>query len=116
MKTTDLISPAVTKSLSVGLLAILASFAVGCRQPTAADRDNRRVVECLLTAITLHNPQLLEDNAKWAAERHDAGQLANADYREIEAIVEEARRGNWLAAEEAGYQFRERRPFVKSGR
>lgn len=98
------------------IVVTLAMLAASCRQPSAKDRDNSRLVECVLTAITLRNARLLEDDAKWAAERHESGQLADDDYREIEAIINQARKGDWLAAEEDGYRFRERRPFVRYGR
>lgn len=90
-------------------------FMAGCGEPTAEDRDNRRVVECLLTAITLHNPRLLADGASWAARRHDAGHLTDEEYRGLRAIIDKARQGDWLAAEEDGYRFRELHPFVEPG-
>jgi hypothetical protein len=87
----------------------------GCGGPTESDRDNRRVLEQILTAITLDNPRLLEDSAQRAAARHDAAQLADDDYRAMEAIVDKARRGNWREAEADAYVYRKRHPFVPSG-
>jgi hypothetical protein len=94
------------------LLALLAS---GCGAPTEIDRDNRRVLDAILTAVTLKNPRLLEDDARRAKERYQAGQLSDGDYRALEAIISKARAGDWGGAETDGYAFRKRRPFVKEG-
>lgn len=95
----------------VSLIVLIA----GCGKPTAQDRDNRRVVDCILTAITLRNARLLEDDARWAAQRHDDGQLSDEAYQGLKAVIEKALRGDWLAAEEDGYRFRELHPFVEPG-
>ena len=70
-------------------------------------------MEELLTAITLRNARLLEDSVQRAEQRHDAGQLTDADYRAIEAIIDKASGGDWGAAESDAYVFRKHRPFVK---
>ena len=93
----------------------LVLLAAGCGKPTAQDRDNRRVVDCVLTAVTLHNPRLLEDDANWAARRHDDGLLSDEEYQGLNAVIDKARQGDWLAAEEDGYRFRELHPFVGPG-
>lgn len=93
----------------------LVFLAAGCGQPTAEDRDNRRVVECVLTAITLQNSRLLEDDASCAARRHHDGHLTDEEYQALKAVIDKARQGDWLAAEEDGYRFRELHPFVEPG-
>ena len=90
-------------------------LASGCRGPTEAERDNRRVLDAILTAITLKNPRLLEDDARRARTRHEAGQLNDEDYRAMEAIIAKARAGDWFGAETDGYAFRKQHPFVKEG-
>src|SRR6266404_7477166 len=88
--------------------ALLAS---GCRGPTEVERDNRRVLDAILTAITIKNHRLLEDDARRARARFDAGQLSADDYQAMEAIITKARAGKWSDAETAGYAFRRLHPF-----
>jgi hypothetical protein len=96
---------------------ILALLASGCRRaPTDVERDNRRVLDAILTAITIKSTRLLEDNAKRARARHEAGQLTNEEYEGLEAIIHKARHGDWSGAEEDGYEFRKHHPFVQEGR
>jgi hypothetical protein len=96
-------------------LLVISILAVGCGGPTGDDRENRRVVEEILTAITLKNSRLLEAAAKRAAQRHDGGLLTDEEYQGLEQVIEQARRGDWPAASAAGYAFRKQHPFVPAG-
>ncbi len=96
------------------LIAAFLSLA-GCSRPTQADRDNRRVLEEVLTAITLRNERLLDAAAARVAQRHAAGELDEADRAAIQALVEQAKTGDWGGAETAAYAFRRQRPFVAPG-
>lgn len=96
---------------AVLMLALLG----GCRQPTSEDRNNQRVVESILTAITLQNSRLLEEDARTAKDRYDGGYLTDDEFQGIKAIIDKARHGDWSAAEEEGYRFREQHPFVRAG-
>jgi hypothetical protein len=96
-------------------LILLAALASGCSRPSADDRDNRRLLEQILTAITLRNGRLLEASARRTGERHDRGLLAEQDYQAIEAFIDKARRGDWSGSEAAGYAFRKKHPFVEPG-
>ena len=101
---------------SFSLLCLLLAVGLlfpGCGRPAAVDRDNRRVLEEILTAITLSNPRLLEDSAKRAKERYDADQLTDEEYKAMESIVNKARGGNWGGAGSDAYKFRKEHPFVK---
>jgi len=100
----------------LGVLFIAALFSPACSGTTAVDRDNRRVLEEILTAITLKNPGLLEESAKRLKARHDAGQLTDEEYQELEAVLDKARGGDWQGAEADGYRFRKKRPFVAPGK
>jgi hypothetical protein len=97
------------------LLLAMSALAVGCHRPTAEDRDNRRLLDQILTAVTLANSRLLEDAAQRAKDRHDAGQIADDDYRALDAIITQGRAKDWSGASAAGYAFRKVRPFVRSG-
>ncbi|HVC95438.1 MAG TPA: hypothetical protein VND64_17205 [Pirellulales bacterium] len=95
------------------LLALLVS---GCHgAPTQEDRENARVLEALLTSITLVNPRLLEDNAVRVKTRHDEGHLTDEEYQSFDAVITKARGGDWAGAETACYEFRKKRSFVKPG-
>jgi len=98
--------------LSLAGLALLAS---GCRGPTPEDRDNRIALDAILTAITMKNPRLLDESAKRAKARHDAGQLTDEQYQGMEAFIAKARGGDWTGSEKDGYEFRKRHPFVQEG-
>ena len=99
-----------------GTLLGLALLASGGRGPTQDDRDNRRALDALLTAITMKNSRLLEEGAKRAKARRDAGQLTDEQYQGMEGFINQARGGDWPGAEKDGYAFRQKHPFVKEGR
>jgi hypothetical protein len=101
--------------MTAGLILIVAVLAGGCSGPTKTDRDNRRVVDALLTSITMKNATWLEDAAALAEKRYEAGQLADWEHERLSAIVATARSGQWRAAERMGYEFRAERPFVRDG-
>ncbi len=101
-------------------LALLASLGLALlasgRAPTQEERDNRRALDALLTAITMKNSRLLEESARRAKARQEAGQLTAEEYQGMEAFINKARAGDWSGAEKDGYEFRRQHPFVKEGR
>ena len=109
------ILPALALPAVLLTLLIVLLLAGGCSRPTEVDRDNSRVLAEILTAITLKNSRLLEASAGRAEARHDAGQLADAEYQAIESFIDKGRTGDWAAAEADAYAFRKRHPFVRPG-
>jgi hypothetical protein len=97
------------------LLLILALAGPACSRPTTADRDNRRVLDEILTAITIKNTRLLEESAVRAEGRHADGHFSDDDYRAIAAFIAKARDNDWPGAESDAYAFRKQRPFVRPG-
>jgi hypothetical protein len=97
------------------LLVTAVSIPACNGRPTAEDRDNRRVLDQILTAITLKNTRLLEESAERAAERHADGHLSDDDYQGIAEFIARGRQGDWQSAEAEGYAFRREHPFVKPG-
>lgn len=93
----------------------LAVFAWGSRAPTMEERDNRKAVDAILTAITMKNSRLLEEGAKRAQARRTAGQITEEQYQGMEAVIKRARARDWAGAEKDGYEFRKKHPFVKEG-
>ena len=97
------------------LLLGLALLTSGCGGPTLEERDNRRALDAILTAITIQNPRLLEESTERATACHDAGQLTDDQYAGMQAFINKARAGDWSGAENDAYEFRKKCPFVKEG-
>ena len=100
------------RAVLVLVAAVLAGLG-GCGQPSEEARQNRRLVDAVLTAVTVKNrKQLDKDAALWNQRRAD-GVLAEKPHRAIKACIEKARAGDWAGAEEDLYRFRESEPFPK---
>jgi hypothetical protein len=98
------------------ILLGLALLVSGCRRaPTDDERDNRRALDAVLTAVTIKNQRLLRESAAVAKRRHDDGKLTDEEFQGIEAFVGKARAGDWSGAETDAYKFRKEHPFVKEG-
>ncbi len=97
-----------------GIALLLAIMLLsGCGRPAAVDRDNRRVLEEILTAITLSNQRLLAESFARAEARFHDGHLTEEEFQGLAAIVKKAQNGEWPAAEADAYGFRKAHPFVK---
>ncbi len=94
----------------------LALVAAGCSAPTEAERDNRRLVDALLTAITMKNAEWLDEASQLTDERHRDGHLTDDEFDELNAVIETAKSGKWSDAEKQGYEFRQKHPFVAEGK
>ncbi len=82
---------------------------VGCGgEPSEREIKNARAFEALLTAVSLKDARELEADARVIEERHDSGELSDANYREIREVVEKARSKDWAAAQKRAYEFRAR--------
>lgn len=93
------------------LTAIL--FAAGCGKPSDIERENRKQVDFLITAITLKNKKALKESAERIDARHAGGLISDGRHREIGEVVAKARAGEWSAAEDMAYEFRKTHPFFK---
>lgn len=96
-------------------LMLTLAIAAGCHQPSQSDRDNRRLVEQILTALTLKNKNLLVAANQRREQRHVLGELADDDNQALEAVLGKARDGDWNGALKDAYAFRRERPFVQRG-
>jgi hypothetical protein len=90
-----------------GLVLMLA----GCGEPSLRERENRRELEALLTAIALTNTKELDKDVKRIEERHASGSLSDDGFRDLEGIFKKAQNGNWGEAEKQAYALRESKPF-----
>jgi hypothetical protein len=107
-----MISP-ILKRASVFAIALCV---FGCSPPTQVERENRRLVDATLTAITLKDVALLEESSKDADARYEAGHITEWEYDQISDVIEVARAGDWKKSEKLGYEFRKQRPFISDGR
>jgi len=82
-------------------LVLAAVLLAGCGSSPQLGTENYRLVESLRTAISSRRADWLDDNAKKITARHDAGQLDDAQFAALQAIVDDARSGDWEAAEQA---------------
>ncbi|MFO0840918.1 MAG: hypothetical protein U0797_00780 [Gemmataceae bacterium] len=94
--------------------ALALSLALcGCGKPPEEARQNRRLVDGVLTAVTTRNVKELDKCKALLDRRHADGHLPKADLDQVGAAVAKAKAGNWAEAEEALYRFREARPFPR---
>jgi hypothetical protein len=96
------------------LVAALVLALGGCSgEPSGRELKNRRELEALLTAISLKDRKELDRDARRIESRHASGELSDAPYRTLQEIARKAQAGDWAAAEEQAYQFREASPFFR---
>jgi hypothetical protein len=88
-------------------VAFLASLFVGCGgEPSRREVENARAFEALLTAVSLKNAKEFERDARLIEDRHAAGEISDARFREIEEILAKGRASDWAGAEKRAYAFR----------
>jgi hypothetical protein len=95
------------------LCLLLSSLAIGCGGPSHDERENRKALELLLTAVSLRSSKELDKDARRIDERHDSGMMSDARHGELRAIIEKARAGEWGEAERMAYGFRETHPYFQ---
>lgn len=93
--------------------AALLLFVTGCGKPTEAVRDNRRLLDAILTAVTIRNLDELAKDKKLLDARKEAGHLSAESHATIQRAIELAEAKDWVAAERELYDFRGRVPFPK---
>lgn len=93
------------------LTAIL--FAAGCGKPSEEARQNRRLVDAVLTAVTMKNRKELDKDAALWDKRLADGLLSEKPHKAVKACIEKAKAGDWSGAEDDLYKFRESDPFPK---
>ena len=83
----------------------------GCGKPSEDARQNRRLVDAVLTAVTMKNRTELDKDAALWDKRLADGNLKERPHKAVTACIAKARAGDWAAAEKDLYQFRESDPF-----
>jgi hypothetical protein len=97
----------------VAVIAGLLLTLTGCGEPSIRERENRRELEALLTAVSLKNKKELDKDVKRIEERHASGGLSEEGFKDLQGIFEKAQGGDWSAAEKQAYELRESKPFFK---
>lgn len=86
-------------------------FVTGCSGPSETTRDKRRLMDAVLTAVTIRNVDELSKDKLLVSARHHAGQLSGTTHDAILQIIKKAEAGDWVTAERELYELRKRVPF-----
>ena len=97
----------------MAIVAVAMSLVGGCSRPTETARNNRRLFDAILTAVTIRNRDELLKDKKLLDARLDNAQLSAESHATITHAVDKAAGGDWSAAEAELYKFREQDPFPK---
>jgi hypothetical protein len=74
-------------------------LATGCGSPAQVGPNNYRLVAALQTAISARRTDWLDDAQKEVTERRARGQLDDQQFAALDAIITQARAGQWEAAQ-----------------
>lgn len=89
----------MNKKATAFLLILFATTVFyGCGRPQV-EPENLHLIASLRTALSARNLEWLEQNADMIAERYESGKMSEAEFAEFQAILDEARAGDWEAAE-----------------
>jgi hypothetical protein len=96
------------KAHLVAACSVLLCLA-GCGGPAqiGADRDTFKAVDALYTAVSLHDPALLDRCAADLRKLQDSGKLPEDALRSLDGMIAEARTGQWEASQERLARFME---------
>lgn len=107
-------APISIRCMLTPLFAIVMLFGMtGCGQPTEDARQNRRLADALLTAVTVKNVKELDKNKALIDKRRTDAVMSEANHKLLTEIYAVAKAGKWSEAEDALYTFRESVPFPK---
>ena len=93
-----------------GVLVFVLSLG-GCGGVSESQRDNRRLLDAILTAISLRNEKELLQDERLLEQRRAAGQLSEESFQAIQQIVAKAKSHDWQQAENELYEYRKAAPF-----
>ncbi len=84
---------------------------LGCGKPSEVQRDNRRLMDAILTAVVICNSNELSKDKELLDARHRAGKLSKEAFSALNQAILTAESGDWKAAEQQLYKYREQSPF-----
>ena len=94
-------------------LLIPTLFIMGCGNVSEEARQNRRLVDAVLTAVTTKNRKELDKDQRLIDKRFADKLISEKAYNQLKSNIQNAQSGNWTTAEEDLYEFREANPFPK---
>ena len=109
----------MSRSLPLNRRAFLATAAGalagvgGCAEPSEEARQNRRLVEAVLTAVTMKNRKELDKDAVLWDKRLADGFLSDKPHKAVKDCIVKAQAGDWSGAEKELYRFRESDPYPR---
>lgn len=74
-------------------------------RPPVVEHDNLRYIQLLRTAVSAKNPAWLAGVEKAIDLRHQGNAISVAEARHFRRIIEQAKAGDWSAADRAGFEF-----------
>lgn len=86
---------------------------VGCNRPAESQRDNRRLMDAILTAVVIRSPKELAKDKELLETRRQEGKLSKTAFESIQKLIVEAEAGKWESAEKGLYEIRRKLPFPK---
>src|SRR4029453_4331079 len=89
-----------TASALLPIACALALALTGC-DATQVRPANRRLLEALQTAVSAKNAAWLDAVEKQVADHRTKGELSEAEFSALDAIIRQAKAGNWDAAQTA---------------
>jgi hypothetical protein len=90
--------------LAIGLLS-LAVCGCGSAPQFTADDECLTAVDALWTAVTAQQTPWLEQSARELERLHDDGKLSSDAWEVLEALIAQARSGQWQPAAEGLYDL-----------
>ena len=103
----------ISSRFSKLMLIAVGLVASGCGKPSETTRDNRRLMDAILTAVTIRDSKELSNDQKLLNVRRDAGKLSKKAYSILRDAISQAEAGEWATAEKQLYEFRKQTPFPK---
>lgn len=95
----------VSRTARLGAL-LAAVLSMGCsRYPPVSSPESLHLVRALYTACNTQDPARLAKFEKALAQAVAAGKVTPAELQVFQAIVAEAKQGNWKEAEQSAYRF-----------
>jgi hypothetical protein len=91
---------AFVRLFSVTCVTLLLLSATGCGVQQVSS-PNRRVLAALQTAVAARNSEWLEASAKQISEKKAKGEISQAEFDALEAIIRKAHAKEWAAAQAA---------------
>jgi hypothetical protein len=85
----------------------------GPREWSDEELQNRKVLDAILTAVTMKNRKELAADSKLLEARRAQGHVSEGHYQALQGMIAKARSGDWSGAERELYQLRKAHPFLK---